>query len=245
MADEHKSPKSARPAVRLSDTQLVLLSAAAQRDDHCLTAAPNLKGRAAHKVAEKLIAAGLAREIKAKSGAPVWRRDEETALSFALKLTAAGLKAIAVDETEEEPAEPAHTGAETQHKGAPVKDLADQGFNKTLLKRGKDVEGGSRNPRGGAEPSAPRSGSKTAEIIDLLRRDHGATLDELIAATGWLPHTTRAALTGLRKRGYEIGRSRSDGVTRYKIEGADRGLNDPNDLKDGGASASLRDERAA
>jgi hypothetical protein len=38
----------------------------------------------------------------------------------------------------------------------------------------------------------------------LLQRSHGATLDELIAATGWLPHTSRAALTGLRKRGYSI-----------------------------------------
>jgi site-specific DNA recombinase len=37
----------------------------------------------------------------------------------------------------------------------------------------------------------------------LLQRDCGATLEELIAATDWLPHTTRAALTGLRKRGYQ------------------------------------------
>jgi len=37
-----------------------------------------------------------------------------------------------------------------------------------------------------------------------LRREQGAKLDELIAATGWLPHTARAALTGLRHRGYEV-----------------------------------------
>src|SRR5271166_4513054 len=33
-------------------------------------------------------------------------------------------------------------------------------------------------------PSAPRTGSKLARVIELLRRDHGATIDELIAATG-------------------------------------------------------------
>jgi hypothetical protein len=41
-------------------------------------------------------------------------------------------------------------------------------------------------------------------VVELLQRDQGAKLDELIAATGWLPHTARAALTGLRHRGYEV-----------------------------------------
>jgi hypothetical protein len=59
-------------------------------------------------------------------------------------------------------------------------------------------------------PSAPRGGSKLARIIALLERDHGAAIEELIAATGWLAHTTRAALTGLRKRGYAVAIDRSD-----------------------------------
>ena len=46
-------------------------------------------------------------------------------------------------------------------------------------------------------PSAPRGGSKLARVIALVERDHGATIEELIAATGWLAHMTRAALTGL------------------------------------------------
>ena len=48
------------------------------------------------------------------------------------------------------------------------------------------------------------------QVIELLRRDQGAPIDELIAATGWLAHTTRAALTGLRKRGYAVVIDRSD-----------------------------------
>jgi hypothetical protein len=37
-----------------------------------------------------------------------------------------------------------------------------------------------------------------------MQRTEGATLDDLITATGWLPHTTRVALTGLRKTGLAI-----------------------------------------
>ena len=59
--------------------------------------------------------------------------------------------------------------------------------------------------------------SKIIMVADLLRRKGGATLVELIAATGWLPHTTRAALTGLRKKGHGIERGSHDGVTTYKI----------------------------
>jgi len=55
-------------SIKLSDTQLVMLSAAAQRDDRCLTLPEKLKGAAAHKVATKLIAAGLVEEVMAKAG---------------------------------------------------------------------------------------------------------------------------------------------------------------------------------
>ena len=81
-------------SIKFTDTQLVTLSAAAQREDRCIAAPPNLKGAAAQKFAAKLVAAGLVEEIKAKPGAHVWRRDDATGEAYALKLTAAGLKAI-------------------------------------------------------------------------------------------------------------------------------------------------------
>ena len=59
--------------------------------------------------------------------------------------------------------------------------------------------------------------SKISLVADLLRRKDGATLAELVTATGWLPHTTRAALTGLRKKGHDIERGSRDGVTIYSI----------------------------
>ncbi len=58
--------------------------------------------------------------------------------------------------------------------------------------------------------AAPRPGSKQALVIEMLSKDRGATLDALVKATGWLPHTTRAALTGLRKRGFAVERIRNE-----------------------------------
>ena len=57
----------------------------------------------------------------------------------------------------------------------------------------------------------------------MLAADKGATLEELIAATGWLPHTTRAALTGLRKRGFDVLLSRGDGASVYRATAPTRG----------------------
>ena len=63
------------------------------------------------------------------------------------------------------------------------------------------------------------------QVVELVRRDHGATIDELIAATGWLAHTTRAALTGLRKRGYAVAIDRSDAKrgSFYRIQADEAG----------------------
>jgi hypothetical protein len=190
-------------SIKLTNAQLLMISAASQRDDQCLERSKNLNGGAAPKLAEKLIAAGLVREIKAKAGAPVWRRDDEAEQSYSLKLTAAGLKAIAVanEEGEGAPATPNETASPSVHKEAEISIAADACAS------------------GGASiATAPREGTKIANVIALLQRDQGATLDELIAATDWLPHTARAALTGLRKRGYAIERQpRAEGGNSYVI----------------------------
>jgi hypothetical protein len=180
--------------IKLTDAQHLMLSAAAQREDRILAMPPNLKGGAAQKVAAKLIAAGLVKEVKAKSGEPAWRRDAESGRAFALKLTAAGLKANTTDV-----GPVAHTTTETE---APKVSIA-----------------ASKAPAA----AAPRDGSKISQVIGLLQREDGATLDEVVAATGWLPHTSRAALTGLRKRGYAIEkRLIAEGRRSYIIVAADQ-----------------------
>jgi uncharacterized protein DUF3489 len=223
MSKERNNPTSNRPALKLSDAQLVLLSAAAQRDDHCLIVTPTAKGRVAGKVIEKLIAGGLVKEVMAKAGAPVWRRDDEHARSYALKLTTAGLKAIAVDQDKrQEPAgEPKTTSRVNRSNAAPMTLRKEQG-RRAETEQGCDGEGLHVQGRSLIEvpPAVPRAGSKLAEVIDLLSRHQGAAIGELMAATNWLPHTTRAALTGLRQRGYAIERNRSDCVTRYRVSNA-------------------------
>jgi hypothetical protein len=84
-------------SVKLTDAQLVMMSAAAQRKDRCLSAPATIKGAALTKIGVKMAKLGLAREIGSKSGAPIWRRDG-AGQGYALKLTPAGLKAIAVDD---------------------------------------------------------------------------------------------------------------------------------------------------
>ena len=83
---------------KLTDTQFAILSEASQRKDRCLIPPKTLKAAAAQRVATKLLKAGLVREIKAKTGMEAWRRDDETGQAYSLKLTDAGLKAIAADE---------------------------------------------------------------------------------------------------------------------------------------------------
>ena len=194
-------------SIKLTDTQLVLLCAAAQREDRCLVALPTLKGGAAQKVASKLISAGFVKEVKAKSDDPIWRRDEESGASYALKLTAAGAKAIAVGD-----------GAEFEAAGEKGAALA--GRDQPALPpqmEAKDAPPGEGMEPGPPRPPAPRAGSKLAQVIELLARNDGATIEELIAATGWLAHTTRAALTGLKKKSHVIEKSKRDDVTCYRI----------------------------
>jgi hypothetical protein len=137
-------------------------------------------------------------------------------VSYALKLTAAGAKAIAVDDA----AEPEDAGEESDA-------LANRDQAATLSELdAKDARPSEAMEPGPIRPPAPRGGSKLAQVIELLQRDHGATIAELIVATGWLAHTTRAALTGLRKRGYAVAIDRSDDKrgSFYRIPAAETGL---------------------
>src|SRR5712671_2742468 len=132
-------------SVKLTDAQLVMISAAAQRKDRCLSAPATIKGAALSKVGVKLAKLGLAREIEAKPGAPIWRRDD-AGQGYALKLTAAGLKAITVDEDSRDTIELSEAAQrEAQNVASP-----DEGHP--------------------ARAAAPRDGSKLALVIEHLQR---------------------------------------------------------------------------
>lgn len=63
----------------------------------------------------------------------------------------------------------------------------------------------------------PRTPSRLDQLQALLEREEGAALAELIAATGWQPHSVRGAMAGaLRKRGLIITSSKAEGVRRWR-----------------------------
>jgi len=82
---------------RLTDTQVIILSAASQRDDRGVELPANIKGAAARKVVDKLVRAGLLEEVRAGGSLPVWRRDDESG-AMALRITKTGLEAIDVED---------------------------------------------------------------------------------------------------------------------------------------------------
>ena len=207
MSNSSMNTKPTTPS--LSHAQITMLKAASQRDDRCLAPMSSLRGAQIVKAGEKLIAAGLVREVKAKGSLPIWRRDGATGTAFALKLTAAGAKAIA---RQGEAPEEAAADKPPACVATPACSAAPLGISATTAQQPAVAPSIDRPAR-----SEPRPTSKIAAVIGLLSRSEGATLAELIAATGWLPHTTRAALTGLRKRGYVLTLDRTDRGSLYCI----------------------------
>jgi hypothetical protein len=183
--------------LKLTDTQLVILSRAAQREDRAAEIPDNLKGGAAQKVVTKLLRDGILEEVPAKAGMPVWRKDEQNG-SIALLITPTGLEALGI-ECPQAP-DPSTT---------PALQTASPGQFETAPDGPEELAPGRQ---------VPRDGTKLAIVVSLLQQPAGASIKDLTAATSWLPHTTRAALTGLRKRGYEISKAREEnGPTRYHI----------------------------
>ena len=70
-------------------------------------------------------------------------------------------------------------------------------------------------PAAAHEKSVPPT--KNQQVIDLLSREGGTTLEEMSTLAGWLPHSTRSFMTGLKKKGHVIKSDKIDGVRRYRI----------------------------
>ena len=90
---------------RLTDTQLVILSAASRRDDRGVELPTNIKGEAARTVVDKLIRAGLLEEVRADGSLPVWRRDDDSG-PMALRITKIAPAAAAIYRVSVHPVHP-------------------------------------------------------------------------------------------------------------------------------------------
>lgn len=68
-------------------------------------------------------------------------------------------------------------------------------------------------------PGAAKPASKLDTLEKLLTRKNGATIADMVKATGWQQHSVRGALAGaMKKRGHAITSEKTDGTRRYKIE---------------------------
>ncbi len=187
---------------KLTDTQLVILSAAAQRRDRAVLPLPKslrIKGGAVTKTLEGLRQKGLLDEKPAARNATAWREGED-GRRMMLVITDAGLQAL-----DGEPA------GESSKQPTPTKTRAKK-------RRGGTVQKPiTATPKGKKSQTAARQGTKQAMLINLLKRKKGATIEAIVETLGWLPHTVRAAITRLRQQGFRIERVREDGVSRYRI----------------------------
>ena len=184
---------------KLTDTQLVVLSAAANREDRSILPLPaNLKGGAAAKVVDGLIRRGLAERIES----------DRAAVPDLIRVTRVGLEAIGVEPEGEAP-----TQAEATEAAEPPKPTKKKGraAKKPSSGKGKDVK-----------PRATRADSKQARLIEMLKRAKGASIEEIVEAFGWQPHTVRGAIAGALKKklGLEVTSEKDEKRGRvYRIAG--------------------------
>jgi hypothetical protein len=190
------------PMTKLSDTQLVILSAAAQREDLSVLPLPDsltLKGGALNKVMDSLRNRGLIRVLGADGGPE------------RVVITSEGMAAIGVEADDDEAPAGADTGATTAETdraadataSATETDVAPTPAKRGRAKRKANAAPAASGSEGDAQPTAkptPRAGTKQAQMIEMLKRPEGATVEQIAAATGWQHHTIRGAISGALKK---------------------------------------------
>ena len=166
---------------RLSDTQLVILSAAAQREDLSVLPLPHsltLKGGALNKVMDSLRNRGLIRVLGGDDGPE------------RVVITSEGMAAIGV----EREGDKAPAGATEPATAATRADAGAMGVGPAEAAKADTAPGPA------AARATPRAGTKQALMIDMLKRPEGATVEQIAAATGWQHHTIRGAISGALKK---------------------------------------------
>ena len=164
---------------KLTDTQLVILSAAAGREDGAALPPPSslkIRGGALTSTLQGLRKKGLLEEKPGTREAPAWRHGKD-GRPMMLIITAAGRQAIDGEAGEGSAEQPSRRAAPAKVRRAEPKRAA---------------------PTGGKNPA--RQGTKQALLIDLLARKTGATIGEIVDATGWQAHSVRGAISGTLKK---------------------------------------------
>ncbi len=192
---------------KLTDTQLVILSAAAQRQDGAVLPLPRslkVNKAAATTVLKNLLKNGLVTERPAAADEAHWRETRNGGRT-ALAIAEVGLQAISVEVDRKTSKQSSSTKAQPKQRS----------------RRAEPKPSGAK-PIGRTSPAVVRPGTKQALLIDLLKRKKGATLEKIVAATGWQPHSVRGAISGTLKKklGLAVTSERvGDGSRVYRIAG--------------------------
>ena len=165
---------------KLTDTQAIILSRAASRPDNLAMPLPDgLAGAAAKMAVTAMINRGWLEEVVAdlRRHEPLWRETGD-GHGTTLVATQTGLAAIGIAP---ESADCAPTGATE----APAEDTETDAAAET---------------KPAHKERKPRDGTKQALLIEMLRAEGGATIEEIVATTGWQSHTVRGAIAGALKK---------------------------------------------
>jgi len=202
---------------KLTDTQLIILAAAARRDDCMILPLPKklkLGTDATEDALKGLIKKKLAAEEPATDGAPRWREAAD-GQAMTLKITPSGLKAIGALESKEGEAK-----ASGSSPAAKTKDRKPPAGTSRAPRKGQPRQRPASAADHPGSPREVRNGSKLAKVIDLLRRSQGASLSEMQKATGWQAHSVRGVMSGAIKKKLSLGITSSkddSGERRYRV----------------------------